>query len=322
MMRVGAAVLAYGDGPYERVVRALLGAGLSRDQILVVQNPRMAGEPTFTSEVTVLRMAQNRGYGAAMNAAITRLLERGDELVLLLTHDSVITAHGLDALLKAAGTVPSLGAVGPVISFTGPTSQEVTYGGVQRPGARITHYRSPTPWEGHPELARCEWIDGCAMLLRARALEQAGLFDEDFFMYYEDTELCLRIRRAGWEIAVALDAGLESQAGKHRRPGAAAFLFSRNSLEFHRRVGSRALAGEIAWQLRQLLTPGRDLIAPRGRWTRSHAASALTGMLCGWVAFTLRRFGPPPQLLPGLGDVAPPRDRTPDADELSATGSS
>ena len=303
--RLGVVVLAYGPDKYVTVVDGLLRAGLGSEQITVVQNPRTADEARFSSEAEVLQMPRNDGYGAAMNAAIRARRRRGDALVLLLTHDTILPEAGLAALIAAAAHEPEFGALGPVIEFTGPTMEVLTYGGFRAPDGRTGHReRRPEPSPEHPDIAACDWIDGCAMLLRIAALDAVGLIDERFFMYYEDTELCLRMGRGGWKVGVVLEARIESQAGQHRRPGAIGYLFVRNSLELQRRAGTAALLREARRQARQLLTPVRDLISPRGRWTRPSALAALTGKLAGFVAFALRRFGPPPRWLPGLGDVS------------------
>jgi GT2 family glycosyltransferase len=302
-MRLGVAVLAYGDASYARVLDALLAAGIERRQIVVVHNPSEPDEAPLDTSVTVLRMPGNVGYGAAMNAAIRMRRSLGDELVLLLTHDAILSEAELTALITTADAAPRFGALGPVIQFTGPTSERLTFGGYHDPSGRVGHHSVPRPLLDLPSISECEWIDGCAMLLRLAALDEAGELDEAFFMYYEDNELCLRLRRAGWRVGVVLDARIESEPGKHRRPGATAFLFARNGLELQCRAGRRQLAFEVRSQLRGLLTPVRDLLAPRHQWTRRTAWAAICGKLAGWVAFGLRRFGPPPRGLPGMGDV-------------------
>lgn len=45
-----------------------------------------------------------------------------------------------------------------------------------------------------------DFVPGCGMLLTRQAIEEVGLFDEGFFMYYEDSDLCLRLKRAGWQL--------------------------------------------------------------------------------------------------------------------------
>jgi GT2 family glycosyltransferase len=309
-MRLGAIVLAYGDDSYRRVVEGLRQAGLQRDQILVVHNPSHPAEASIDDSVESLRMPSNVGYGAAMNAGIRARRAAGDDAVLLLTHDTVIDREAVEALLRAAQAAPRFGALGPAIEFTGATSSGMTYGGYHALNGRVGHLESPSVAAGLPDVGECDWIDGCAMMLRLAALEEAGPFEESFFMYFEDTELCLRLRRAGWHVGVALGARIESQPGKHLRPGAAGFLFTRNALEFQRRAGGRHLAGELRRQLRELLTPVRDLAAPRADRSRRQAWAVVCGKLAGFAAFAARRFGPPPRRLPGLGDVSVSGART------------
>lgn len=302
-MTVGAVVLAYRDASYRRVVEGLLAAGVARERILVVQNPSDPGEAPVDPAFPSLRMPGNVGYGAAMNAGVRARAAAGDERVLLLTHDTLLERSALDALLAASERAQGFGALGPTIQFRGETDERLTFGGYHGADGAAGHRVAPALAPDCPAIGECDWIDGCAMLVRVDAFVATGGFEERFFMYYEDTELCLRLRRAGWRVGVALDARISSQPGKHLRPGAAAFLFTRNVLEFQRRAGGRQLAGELRRQLRELLGPARDLARPRKRRTRAQAWITLCGKVAGFAAFAARRFGPPPRRLPGLGDV-------------------
>ena len=58
-----------------------------------------------------------------------------------------------------------------------------------------------------------EWVSGTAMLVRRTAFEEVGGFDEDYFMYVEDVDLCWRLRKAGWDVRYAPTAGVVHAIG-------------------------------------------------------------------------------------------------------------
>ena len=92
----------------------------------------------------------------------------------------------------------------------------------------------------------CDWVDGGAMVLRREALERVGGFDERFFAYCEEAELCLRITRAGWRVGVLDGARAQQAPGGSSRPGAWSYLITRNGLAYARRRRRPARSGRQA----------------------------------------------------------------------------
>jgi glycosyltransferase involved in cell wall biosynthesis len=144
------------------------------------------------------------------------------------------------------------------------------------------------------------------MLVRSEALRVVGLLDERFFMYFEETELCLRAAKAGWRIGVVLDANAEQIPGAGKRPGAYQYLLTRNGLAYALDAGGAwGLAGALARRVRE----GIDLIGVRHNpWlsptVHSRARLEFVATCRGVVDYVLGRWGPPPAGLPGLGDIA------------------
>jgi GT2 family glycosyltransferase len=84
----------------------------------------------------------------------------------------------------------------------------------------------------------CEWISGCNLLLRVESFHAVGGFDERYFLYFEDTDLCLRLRQHGWQCLLVPTArvdhiGLRSTEGK--RAIWRHYYYIRNRLLFFRR---------------------------------------------------------------------------------------
>ncbi|HEV8486481.1 MAG TPA: glycosyltransferase family 2 protein [Blastocatellia bacterium] len=161
-------------------------------------------------QVIAIRNQANRGFGAACNQAITATAA---PFILLLNSDARLTPEGFGALLECMQANDTCGAAGclmfsaegaPVVNtrnFLTALNQPLEQSGLTgRIGLRSLR-RTHRPTHG-VNLLDCtvDWIDGACLMLRRAALEQAGLFDERFFMYSEDEDLCFRLRRHGWSI--------------------------------------------------------------------------------------------------------------------------
>jgi GT2 family glycosyltransferase len=147
----------------------------------------------------------NLGFSAANNLA----LRRGEaEHALVLNPDTRLTPGAVDTLLELMDSRPELGMCGPRLelpdgsldhasrrSFPTPLSALGHFSGIGRrlDSGPLAAYRAPDVERGPVDA-----INGAFMLIRRRALDQAGLFDEGYWMYMEDLDLCYRFREAGW----------------------------------------------------------------------------------------------------------------------------
>jgi len=155
---------------------------------------------TALPEVSLTVNSSNLGFGAGQNDTIRALIERGFEWIWLLNNDARATPDALERMLLRAADRP-VGVIGAMLRDLEPPREIQAIGG----GHVIWWRGSSREWRGGsaPPL---DYITGACMLLRARALSDTGLFDPRFFMYWEDVDLCLRLRQAGWTLAVAEDA--------------------------------------------------------------------------------------------------------------------
>jgi GT2 family glycosyltransferase len=307
--RLGVVVLTHGDGAEAlALLRSLAGEhGVAADATVVVHNPVRADDPALVppdAEVQVLRMPDNRGYAGGMNAGMRHHLDRGAELILILTGEVSLRAGAIDRLLAAAEAAPEFGALGPAIWWRS-QDRPFSYGGMRLAAGRTDQLHDRPAADEHG-IAPCDWIEGAAMLLRAEALREVGLLDDRFFLYFEETELGLRLANAGWRLGVVLDAVAEQEPGLARRPGAYAYLLTRNGLEYARRAaGVRGVVatlrdrGREGWQALRVIGSPRSTSAARAANRLRLAATAR-----GAFDFARRRWGPPPAKLRGLGDIA------------------
>lgn len=183
-----------------RALRGLAGGPLAR-RVLVRTEAREAPTPRG---VEVLSLAGNPGFAAAANQGAAR----GDApWILFLNPDCFPSAGDVEELLARARALPGAAAVGPCLR--GPDGVAARAGGVDLAGlARWLERVGPSRG-----LTEVDWVAGTCLLVRREAWQQVGGFDERYFLYCEDVDLCRRLRRRGWRVAVAGSVGVTHLGG-------------------------------------------------------------------------------------------------------------
>jgi GT2 family glycosyltransferase len=247
-MRLVAVVLNWNGG--EDTLDAL--ASLEGIETICVDNGSTDGSDRLVEErfpdVELLRTGTNLGYAGGNNAGIARALERGADWVLILNNDAVAEPGLAEALERAIAQRPDAGLLAcKVVGEDG----TVQYGGAK--------YRRWIGYSGRAEvrspdvepgtLLDVDRADGAASVVSRVAAEAAGLLDESLFLYVEDVDWSLRIRRAGFAVVYVSDAVVRhkgSAASGGRRSTTNLYYDTRNTivvLEKHARLprGLKAL---------------------------------------------------------------------------------
>lgn len=163
--------------------------------------------------VTVIEPGVNLGFGCANNLAFR---QAQGEYVMLINPDLTVFAGEMEKLIAYADSVPHAGIIGPLVENPNGSRQESctrepsplmpvfsrTFLG-QTPYGRGALDRYFMRDVSHNAPHDVDAVYGAAMLIRRLALERVGMFDERFFMYYEDVDLCRRMRVAGWRVVYA-----------------------------------------------------------------------------------------------------------------------
>lgn len=200
-----------------------------RAEILVVENGSRDGSAEMMAQdfpqVTVLRSEVNLGFGNANNVALK--VARGRYFVLL-NSDAFFEKGALALAIQHMDEQPDCGLGGCKLigrdgemqpssrCFHTVTKDAVVLSGLAAKFPRSKFFgRFDRTWadESHP--APVDWVPGAFTILRPEMLAKVGLFDPDFFLYYEEVDLCLRFRRAGipvwyWPDIVVVHIGGES----------------------------------------------------------------------------------------------------------------
>ncbi|MFZ6015875.1 MAG: glycosyltransferase family 2 protein [Patescibacteria group bacterium] len=161
--------------------------------------------------VQVIDAPKNRGFGAGCNLGLRRM--RG-EFAMLTNPDLVVFPGEMEKLVKFLDDHPDVGFAGPALFNPDQSRQYSCY---RFPSMMIPVYRrtflGKTPWGKravnhylmHEEIQKNQPIEtdalmGSAILMRRRSLDDIGLFDEKFFMYFEEVDICRRAWKLNWRV--------------------------------------------------------------------------------------------------------------------------
>jgi len=225
-----------------------------RVEILIVDNHSADGSAEMVEQefpdVQLIRSEINLGFGAANNVALKRA--RGRYFVLL-NSDAFFQPSALERAIKHMDETPDCGLGGGLL---------ISRDGSWQPSARsfhsvlgdlivLTGLAAKFPksklfgnfdrtWADINQAAPVDWVPGAFSIIRPAALEKAGLFDPAFFLYYEEVDLCLRIKEAGYSIWYWPDIAIVHIGGESSR--------QLKTLEF-----SSQAAQVVMWRMRSTL---------------------------------------------------------------------
>lgn len=175
-------------------------------RILIVDNGSTDGSEAILRkrfpDIEFIQTHANLGF-AGNNVGIRYALEQGADYVWLLNNDTVVDVEALSALVQVAESDKTLGMVGSKI-FYHDNPRLLWYAGAEldphRP-YRLAHRGVNEEERGHyDEIVETGYVTGCSLLARREMIDSIGLLDEDFFLYFEDTDWNARAKAAGWKL--------------------------------------------------------------------------------------------------------------------------
>ncbi len=195
-------------------VQSLRKSAYSEYTIYIVDNASGSGDVATLSQecpgATVIANATNVGFAGGNNIGIARALQEGARFILLLNNDTIVEPSLLPGLLGALERNPAAGIAGAKIRYFDRPSTLWFAGGVlnDRSG-RGTHIGIGEEDQGQYDQEKfVDFVTGCCLFVRREVIERIGMLDEEYFAYYEDSDFCLRARRAGFQVLFAPSARL------------------------------------------------------------------------------------------------------------------
>lgn len=226
-------IVTYSSSPIlDDCLRSLFADEASRRcQVLVVDNASSDADASAAitaryPDARFVHAGGNDGFGAGNNVGIAL---SDAPLVLIANPDTRLESGGLEGLVDFMRAHPRAGLAGPLLLNADRTLQHsirrypsvgrefveglLLHRALPRLTRRLTHVEHSA--EEYARSRRVEWVSGAVMLARTQALRQVGGFDEGFFLYSEEIDLCRRLERAGWEIWFTPDVSFVHIGGEN-----------------------------------------------------------------------------------------------------------
>lgn len=184
-----------------------------RHETIVIDNASGDGSADVVAErfpeVTLIRSEKNLGFSAGNNVGLRLASGRYQ---LLLNPDAELTPDSARRMIEFADAHPKAAFIGPKLLNSDGTLQKNgrMFPGLLREALGLTrlyrliwgYYDRKMGWgrEDFDVTTQVDEVSGACILARKSAIDAVGMLDERFFMYYEETDWCFRMRKAGWEI--------------------------------------------------------------------------------------------------------------------------
>lgn len=189
-------------------IAVILVAYHSQEKIKELQRRISSAEEKI---IVVDNDKENRGFAGGVNKGIRIALKEKYSHVLLINPDLDITPQEIKKLATNKADI-----VGPILKFQRGHEWIYDHGGkinwfLGRTGHFESHEAKIDSYEND-----IDYISGACMLVSVKVFEKIGLFDERFFMYFEDADFCLRAKKTGFSVGVNSEVIVEHQISEHR----------------------------------------------------------------------------------------------------------
>ena len=194
--------------------------------------------------VVIDNTKENRGFAGGNNIGIKQALEKGADYILFLNNDTVVEPSFLKELVKAGESNKKIGILGPI-------GGKINW--LYTKGIHVTHNMKHITKE-------TDYITGACMLIKRKVIEKIGLMDEDYFLYCEDVDLCLRAQKAGFLCGVASDSRISHKVSKNAKIASFSYIYyhTRNGLLLAKRNAPVFI--KILAYLNSFLVYGKQII--------------------------------------------------------------
>lgn len=263
------------DGSFEKIAAAVAERGW-----------------TDGGRVQVYQTGRNGGFGSGNNFAIRAGLTTGEtpDYLYLVNPDAIAEPDAIRALVEFLEARPEAGIAGSLVlepdgqgahgafAFPGPVGEFEDAARTMMVSRilKLGRIRTAPP----DEQTKVGWVSGASVMMRRTMLDAIGLFDETYFLYFEETDLCLRANRAGWQVwhlpesRVVHVGGVSTGMSTWKRQPRYWFdsrlhYFTKNYGRAYAVLTTLALiAGEGVWMLRRLVNPKAERYRQSERFVR------------------------------------------------------
>lgn len=219
----------------------------------------------------LIQTGSNLGYAGGNNVGIRRAIDCGCTHICVLNNDTTVNPAELSKLVDYLDADPACAFVGPVLLENDGTGQTV-----QSAGASINLWTGDvSACSGGADRRSlsgsfpCDYIGGACIMFRAAELTELGVIPECYFLFFEETEWCLRAQRMGRTVVCCADAAIvhKGSASIHQIGGLSGYLLTRNTMRFEARNASK-LQFLICFVYNTLYFAAKSLVRHDGSYKR------------------------------------------------------
>jgi GT2 family glycosyltransferase len=245
-------------------------------------------------DIEQIELDQNYGYAGNNNIGIERAMADGADWILLLNDDTEFAPDCFSALVRVAMSDPTIGIVGPMVYHFDEPNVIQSAGADLGPLWRSEHAGQNEVDRGQFAGPRdVDWVSGCALLVHRDVVQRVGPLDERFFMYWEETEWCLRAKRGGFRVVQVPEARLWHKGVRrdYRPAPYVTYYMTRNRFLFLQKHRAPGAAWRDVW-----MTTLRTLAAftLKDEW-RDIKAEERTMLRRALRDYWVNRWGPMPE---------------------------
>lgn len=200
-------------------------------------------------QIILIETGVNLGFAGGNNIGINYAIDHGADYIWLLNNDTIVTPRALSELIIVAEGSSQIGMVGSkVMQYSNRELIDFVRGSVDLQVGMTKLIGRGEKDTGQYDLAsESDFISGCSLLVKKTVIAEIGLMAEEYFLYYEETDWCLRARKKGYKLYIAPLSKIyhKVHSSTQKIPGAFLYYITRNRLYFLEKFGEN-----IKWKKR------------------------------------------------------------------------
>lgn len=191
----------------------------------------------FPFEIRFILNEENIGFASANNIGLADALTFDPKYVFLLNNDTVVVSDIISELKNTMADDQSLGGIGAVnYYFSAP--DEVWCAGIRTDYSSGKNVSVTDFDKTSKEVVFVDYVPGSSLMIRMDLLTTVGYLDDNFFAYFEEVDLCYRIKKNGFKIGFSPSSKILHKVGKSSPRALKEYLRTRNKLYFYKKISS------------------------------------------------------------------------------------
>lgn len=228
-------------------------------EIIFVDNASKDNTPKilrrkFGMKIKIIELTQNVGYAKSFNIAQSKTKS---DFLLILNNDVILESNSLKEMVKTLLKSKKYAVVGPkVYEYSERKLIQTFFGKIDKKTMHVNRTGIGVIDRGqYNKIIKCDYVAFCCTLIRRKALEDVGLLDENFFVYYEEVDFYLRLLKRGWEIVFCPNAEIWHKGARSSgdNPFIITYYLTRNNLYIRNKFNEFSLINHLQ-NLRYLMT--------------------------------------------------------------------